>query len=52
MGMDVPGKRRRGGPKRRWLVNIKNDLSKRELSEEDAKDRVQWRLLICNIDST
>ena len=26
MGMEVPGKRRRGRPKRRWLDNIKNDL--------------------------
>ena len=34
MVMEVPGKRRRGRPKRRWLDNIKNDLSERELSEE------------------
>ena len=27
MGMEVPGKRRRGRPKRRWLDNIKNNLS-------------------------
>ena len=32
MVMEVPGKRRRGRPKRRWLDNIKNDLSERELS--------------------
>ena len=35
MGMEVPGKRRRGRPKRRWLDSIKNDLSERELSGED-----------------
>ena len=29
--MEVPGKRRRGSPKRRWLDNIKNDFSEREL---------------------
>ncbi len=29
MVMEVPGKRRRGRPKRRWLDNIKNDLSKK-----------------------
>ena len=29
MVMEVPGKRRRGRPKRRWLDNIKNDLSER-----------------------
>ena len=32
MGMEVPGKRRRGRPKRRWLDSIRNDLSERELS--------------------
>ena len=36
MAMDVPGKRRRGRPKRRWLDSIRNDLSERELSREDA----------------
>ena len=52
MGMEVPGKRRRGRPKRRWLDNIRNDLSERELSGEEAQDLVKWRLLIRNIDST
>ena len=36
MGMEVPGKRRRGRPKRRWLDNIRNDLSETELSVEEA----------------
>ena len=27
MAMEVPGKRRRGRPKRRWLDSIRNDLS-------------------------
>ena len=27
MAMDVPGKRRRGRSKRRWLYSIRNDLS-------------------------
>ena len=36
MGMEVPGKRRRGRPKRRWLDSIKNDLSERELSGEEV----------------
>ena len=50
--MEVPGKRKRGRPKRRWLDSIKNDLSERELSGEDAQDRVQWRRLIRHIDPT
>ncbi len=37
MVMEVPGKRTRGRPKRRWLDNIKNDLSERELSGEEAR---------------
>ena len=32
--------------------NIKNDLSERELSWEEAQDLVQWRRLIRNIDHT
>ena len=30
MAMEVPGKRKRGSLKRRWLDNIKNDLLERE----------------------
>ena len=39
IGMEVPGKRRRGRPTRRLLDSIRNDLSERELSGEDAQDR-------------
>ena len=52
MGMEVPGKRRRGRPKTRWLDNINNDLSVRELSGEDVQDRAKWRRLIGHIDPT
>ena len=52
MVIEVPGERRRGTPNRRWLDNIKNDLSERELSGEEAKYRVQWRRPIRNIDPT
>ena len=45
MVMEVLMKRRRGIAKRRWLDNIKNDLSERELSGEDAHDRAKWRRL-------
>ena len=50
MGMEVPGKRRRGRPKRRWLDSTRNDLSERGLSEEDAQDRPRWRRLTRHID--
>ena len=52
MAMEVPGKRRRGRPKRRWLDSIRNDLSERELSREDTQDRAKWRRLIRHIDPT
>ena len=52
MVVEVPGERRRGRPKWRWLDNNKNDLSERELSREEAQDRVQWRRLIRRIDFT
>ena len=50
MEMEVLGKRRRGIPKRMWFDNmVWNDLSERELSGEEAQDRVQWRRLIRNM---
>ena len=52
MAMEVPGKRRRGTPKRRWLDSIKNDLLERELSKEEAQDRAKLRSLIRHIDHT
>ena len=52
MGMEVPGKRGRGRPKRRWLDSIRNDLWERELSGEDAQDRAKWRRLTRHIDPT
>ena len=52
MGMEVPGKRRRGRPKRRWMDTIGNDLSEKELSREDTQDRAKWRSLIRYIDPT
>ena len=36
MGMEVPGKRRSGRQKRRWMDTIGNDLLEKELSREDT----------------
>ena len=52
MAMEVPGNTRRGRPKRRCLDSIRNDLSERELSREDAQDRAKWRRIIRHIDPT
>ena len=40
-GGEVPGKITRGNPQRRWLDNIRNDLSYRELSGEEAQERTK-----------
>ena len=47
-GTEVPGKRRRGRPKRRWSDSIRNDLSERE----PGRTRKTWRRLIRHIDPT
>ena len=52
MGMEVPGKRRRGRPKWEWLDSIRNDLLERELSMEDAQDRPRCRRFTRHIDPT
>ena len=41
MRMEVPRKRRRGRPKRRWMDTIGSDLSGKELSREDTQDRAK-----------
>ena len=50
MVMEVPGKRRGGRPKRRWLDSIRNDLSERELSREDAQDGAKWSISVRHIE--
>ena len=52
IGMEVPGKGRRGRQKRRLLDNMRNDWSDRELSRKDANDRDKWRRIIRHIDPT
>ena len=46
------GEKKARKTKARWLDNIKNDLSERELSGEEAQNRIQWMRLIRNIDPT
>ena len=50
--MEVPGRRGRGRPKRRWMDGIKEDLRVKGLSEDDAYDRTRWRKTVRNVDPT
>ena len=50
MVIEVPWERRRGSPKRKWLDNIRNDLSERELSGDETQCRINWKRIIRNVD--
>ena len=41
--MELPGKRKRGRPKRRFMDVVKEDTAEVEVTEEDTVDRRNWR---------
>ena len=41
--MALPGKRKRGRPKRRFMNVVKEDMTEVEVTEEDTEDRGNWR---------
>ena len=41
--MELPGKRKRGRPKRRFMDAVKEDMAEVEVTEEDTVDRINWR---------
>ena len=41
--MELPGKRKRGRPKRRFMDVLKQDMAEVEVTEEDTVDRNNWR---------
>ena len=45
--MSIPGKRRRGRPKRRFLDGVREDMERADVTVEDANDRAGWRKAIC-----
>ena len=47
MEMELPGKRRRGRSKRRFLDVVKEDMKEVGVKEMDIKDRKMWRMMIC-----
>ena len=46
MEMELPGKRRRGKPKRRFLDVVKEDMKEVGAKEMDIEDRKMWRMMI------
>ena len=46
MEMELPGKRRRGRPKRRFLDVVKEDMKEVGAKEIDIEDRKIWRMMI------
>ena len=45
MEMAVPGIRKRGRPRRRWMNLVREDMERVGIREGDEVDRVKWRLL-------
>ena len=50
MNMEVPGKRRRGRPKKRWKDTLNEDMREKDIQVNDTQDRCRWRRLIRNSD--
>ena len=46
MEMELPGKTRRGRPKRRFLDVVKEDMEEVGAKETDDEDRKMWRMMI------
>ena len=40
--MELPGKRKRGKPKRRFMDVVKEGMAEVEVTEEDTEDRSNW----------
>ena len=41
--MELPGKRKRGRSKRRFMDVVKEDMADVEVTQEDTEDRNNWR---------
>ena len=48
--MELPGKRKRGRPKRRFMDVVKEGMAEVEVTEEDTVDRNNWRRNIRCVD--
>ena len=48
--MEVPGRKKRGRPKRRWLDKVKDAIKEKGLSADDVYDGATWRRMSSYID--
>ena len=46
LGMGIPGRRKRGRPKRRYMDVVGEDMRVVGVTEDDTGDRAVWRRLI------
>ena len=46
MDMVVPGKRKRGQPRRRWIDNNREDMTKYELRADMTDNRQYWKMMV------
>ena len=44
--MELPGRRRRGRPKRRYIDAVKEDMQIVGVRVEDTKNRLKWKMVI------
>ena len=45
--LEVPGKRRRGRPKKKFIDVVREDMWVACVTEQGARDRVKWRKMFC-----
>ena len=46
MEMELPGKRKRGRPRRRFVDVVKEDMKEVDAKETDIEDKKMWRMMI------
>lgn len=47
LNMELSGRRKTQGPQRRLMEKVKKNIRKAAVTEEDVRDRVRWRHIIC-----
>ena len=45
VGKEVPGRRKRGRPRRRWMDLAREDMERVGAKEGDEVDREKWKIL-------